>query len=198
MIETKTTAVLAAFKLLLEEMEAEIERATQEGAAAFARRDYARVEEMKRRAERLTEVRHKVAEAGGEWRKLIPPDVDEPAATPEAAAAVAERRNLGRLQRGVRTPEEAYRLPILRALAEMGGSARMSDVLIRVEQMMRGTLRQVDYELLESRPDDPRWRNGAQWARNTMVKEGLLKHGSPWGVWEISDAGRRYLAESGK
>lgn len=196
MIETKTTAVLAAFELLFEEMETEIERTTQEGAEAFTRRDYARVDELKMRAERLTDMRHRVAEAREEWRKLVPPDVDEPAATPEAAAAVAERRNLGRLQRGVRTPEEAYRLPILRALAEMGGSALMGDVLIRVEQLMRSTLRQVDYEPLASNPEEPRWRNAGAWARNTMVKEGLLKQNSPWGVWEIAEAGRRYLTES--
>lgn len=196
MIETTMTAVLAAFELLLEEMEAEIERATQEGAQAFARRDYMRVDEMKTRAERLTGVRHRVAEAREEWRKLVPPDADEPASPPEATATVAERRNLGRLQRGVRTPVEAYRLPILCTLVEMGGSARMSDVLIRVERMMRGTLRQVDYEPLASNPEAPRWRNAGAWVRNTMVKEGLLKQNSPWGVWEIADAGRRYLTES--
>jgi len=35
----------------------------------------------------------------------------------------------------------------------------------------------------------------AQWARATMVKEGLLKADALRGVWEISDAGRRALAD---
>ncbi len=34
------------------------------------------------------------------------------------------------------------------------------------------------------------WRNSAQWARNSMVQEGLLKADSPRGVWNISEAGR--------
>ena len=38
-----------------------------------------------------------------------------------------------------------------------------------------------------------RWRNAAQWARNSMIHEGLLKADSPRGVWEISDQGRRAL-----
>jgi restriction system protein len=45
-------------------------------------------------------------------------------------------------------------------------------------------------------PDNPRWRNAAQWARNSMVNEGLLKKDSPRGVWEISDKGKQYLTQS--
>ncbi len=47
-----------------------------------------------------------------------------------------------------------------------------------------------DYDPLASGPDKPRWHNGAQWARNSMIHEGLLKGDSPRGVWEISDKGR--------
>ena len=70
----------------------------------------------------------------------------------------------------------------------------MGEVLVRVEQLMRDTLKPVDYESLKS-SSDPRWRNTGQWARNTMVEYGLLRSDSPWGFWEITDAGRRYLAE---
>jgi hypothetical protein len=49
--------------------------------------------------------------------------------------------------------------------------------------------------LLASDPDMPRWRNSAQWARNTMRQEGLLKEDSPHGTWEITDAGRARLTE---
>lgn len=37
----------------------------------------------------------------------------------------------------------------------------------------------VDHEPLAGDPDMPRWRNSAQWARNTMRQEGLLKDDSP-------------------
>jgi len=105
-----------------------------------------------------------------------------------------ERQNLGRLRRGIRTREESYYRPILQAIAEMGGSGRMRDVLDKVEKIMKDTLKPVDFEPLASDPDNPRWRNAAQWARNTMVNEGLLKNDSPRGFWEISDTGRKYLA----
>lgn len=72
----------------------------------------------------------------------------------------------------------------------------MADVLEKVLQAMQQVLKDVDYQPLASDPDLPRWRNTAQWARAAMVKEGLMKGDSPRGMWEISDAGRRHLAES--
>jgi hypothetical protein len=42
-----------------------------------------------------------------------------------------------RLRRGDATPPKAFYLPILKALEELGGSAKVSDVLERVEQLMR-------------------------------------------------------------
>jgi hypothetical protein len=71
----------------------------------------------------------------------------------------------------------------------------MSQVLDRVLESMKEVLREVDYEPLASDPEMPRWRNAAQWARNSMVKEGLLRSNSPRGVWEISDRGIEFLQD---
>lgn len=70
-----------------------------------------------------------------------------------------------RLPRGLRTPEDAFRRPILEALVELGGRAPIGKVLERVEQKMKGVLNQYDYEPLPSDPRSPRWRNTAQWCR---------------------------------
>ena len=79
----------------------------------------------------------------------------------------AERRNLGKLRKGLRTPTEAYYGPILRTLDEMGGSGKVAEVLDRVGELMKPVLKDVDYEPLASNPDNLRWRNAAQWARNS-------------------------------
>lgn len=97
------------------------------------------------------------------------------------------------LPRGRRTPVGDYYQSILQALNESGGSARVNDVLERVEQLMKGVLREIDYEPLPSNTEMLRWRNTAQWARDAMVKEGLLKSNSPRGIWEITEAGRMPL-----
>jgi hypothetical protein len=44
----------------------------------------------------------------------------------------------------------------------------------------------------------PRWKNAAQWARNSMVKEGFLRNDSPRGAWQISEAGKRFLQDRGQ
>jgi len=56
----------------------------------------------------------------------------------------AQRQNLGRLQRGLRTREEEYYRPVLLAISELGGSGKMKDILDRVEQIMKNTLKEVD------------------------------------------------------
>jgi len=191
MIENNPTNVVAAFEMLLEEVEAEIEFINKVGAKAFEERNYDRAKEALERAAQLTAYRDKVAALRKEWDALAAAEKLE---AEEDKALHAERRNLGRLKRGLRTPEETYYQPILKTLAQMGGSGKMNDVLVLVEKSMKGTLKKVDYEPLASDPEMLRWRNSAQWARNTMVTQGLLKSTSPRGTWEISQAGRKTLS----
>jgi len=121
----------------------------------------------------------------------LPLDIAE--AIKEDEPVDARPPNAKRRRHGQRTPETQFYLPILQALTEMGGSGKVAEVLERVGEAMKGTLRDVDHQPLGSSPDLPRWRNTAQWARNSMMKEGLLKADSPRGVWEIADKGRALL-----
>ncbi len=188
MIENNPTSVVAAFEMLLEEIEAEIDFVNRVGARAFEGRDYDKAKEALERAAQVTGFRDKADALRREWASLFAREEDE-----EGSEGHAERRNLGRLRRGLRTREEAYYRPILEALQALGGSAPMNQVLDRVLQSMKAVLKDVDYEPLASEPDMPRWKNAAQWARNSMVKEGLLRNDSPRGVWQISDAGVQFL-----
>jgi restriction endonuclease Mrr len=101
-----------------------------------------------------------------------------------------------RLPRGLRTPEEAFRVPILEALVELGGEAPLGEVLDRVEEMMGDQLNEHDRAMLPS-GDAVRWRNTAQWARNALRKRGFIRDDSPRGIWAISKEGRHWLKEQG-
>jgi restriction system protein len=191
MIKNNPTNVEAAFEILLEEIEAEIDFVNGVGSKGFEARDYDRAKEALEQAATLTAFREKVTELIREWKGL------------EARQAQYEtpkltRRDLGRLRRGLRTREEAYFAPILTTLVENGGRAKMAELLPSVEKKMKGILKKVDYEPLASDRDMPRWRNTAQWARNTMVKDGLLKADSPRGIWEISEAGQACLTRQSR
>jgi hypothetical protein len=175
--------------MLLEEIEAEIEFVNRIGAKAFEDCNYDKAKEALERAAQVSGFRDKADDLRQEWEALFSSDADE-----VGTEAHSERRNLGRLRRGLRTREEAYYQPILSVITQLGGSAQMSDVLDKVLAAMKGTLKDVDFVPLASDPDMPRWRNAAQWARNSMVKKGLMKSTSRRGIWEISDKGRQWLA----
>jgi hypothetical protein len=189
MIENNPSNVSSGFEMLLEEVEAEIDFYTRIGSRAFESRDFRKVDEARAQAEKVTAFRDKVAALRKEWDSISGSQAEQDEETQ------AERRNLGRLRKGLRTPESAYYLPILKALVELGGSAKMQAVLDKVQKAMKPILKDVDHEPLASDPDMPRWSNSAQWARNTMRQEGLLKDDSPHGTWEITDAGRERLKQ---
>ncbi len=190
MIENHPSNVASAFEILLEEIEAEIDFVNGVGAQGFATRDYGRAKEALKRTETLTEFRDRAAGLRKGWEELTAATERE-----EDEETRAQRRNLGKLRKGVRTREAEYYRPILKVLEQMGGKGKVGDVLERVKKAMDGVLKPVDLEPLASDPENPRWRNAAQWARNSMVQEGLLKGNSPRGIWEITDKGRKTLKE---
>ena len=93
------------------------------------------------------------------------------------------------------SPRRNYGLPILRALESLGGSGATHQVLDMVYQFMDAAneLREID----KSRRSDGQfyWDNRTQDMRRELISKGLMKDDSPWGVWEISDAGLEYLRD---
>jgi hypothetical protein len=101
----------------------------------------------------------------------------------------------GSTRRGF-TPTDAYWVPILESLVELGGSGVVSEILRKVEQKMRHILTAADRE---KNPGSTqiRWENRAEWQRFNMVKAGLLGATSPRGRWEITADGREWLTKHG-
>jgi hypothetical protein len=97
------------------------------------------------------------------------------------------------LEDGLRTPNDAFRIPILEALVELGGSGKVREVLSIVEQKMADQLNVYDYQPIPSITNVLRWDNNAQWTRQKLVDEGYMLSDSPRGIWEISEAGRDLL-----
>jgi hypothetical protein len=120
---------------------------------------------------------------------LPPPDEAQPPPVAEDSE-LGERRT--KLKRGLRTPETAFYVPILQVLDELGGTARTADVVRRVGEIMADVLSPDDREPLPS-TGLPRWDSTARFARHSMVKSGLLKSDSPWGMWVISPKGVEHL-----
>jgi len=193
MIENSPSNVSAAFEILLEQIEIEVEFFNDVGKKAFDGRNYDRVREAVGHADAIIGVRDRIAALRKDWENLAGKMV---IGKEEEEAIDKKRRDLGRLKRGLRTPELTFRVPILKALDSLGGSGAITAVLDHVEQQMGKKLNKYDREPLGSDESIPRWRNSAAWCRKTMVDDGLLKNDSPRGTWEITEKGRAALAGS--
>lgn len=97
-------------------------------------------------------------------------------------------------KKGEFTLQSGYTIPILETLVEMGGSGKVKDILNRVYTKMMGSLTQLDLEKLPS-GQNIRWKNYCQWERQNLITNGHLQKGSPRGVWEITNEGRRLYKE---
>jgi len=88
-----------------------------------------------------------------------------------------------------RTPQRAFRRPVLEALVEAGGRAPVDDVLTRVYDKVKRRLSKFDHTTIST--GEERWRVYARWARKNLELEELIR--GPRGVWEITDKGRAHL-----
>jgi restriction system protein len=193
MEDTATEEVSPAFEILLESVESEVSKLNDLGSEAFKKRDYSAAKGLADQAEKFATFRMKVLALSSEWEKLkaaaAPP--------PRAPKGAATRKNLGKLRKGMRTPETAFYLPILEVLVDLGGGGEMNKVLDKVHPKVAALLKPVDLQPLASGPKtNLRWRNTAQWARNTLKEHGYLKSDSPHGVWEVTTAGRNWLQKA--
>lgn len=178
--------VAVAFDIVLEEIENAIAVLNQEGAQAFEKGKYDIARDLMEKGSQMTAFRSRVRDLQKEWLNIF-----------ASIAPHKPRRQKAprfkKLQHGLRTPEDEFRIPILQTLVDLGGSAPMNDILDKVGRLMSDKLNPYDRQALPSDLTITRWRNTAQWARAAMVKEGLLSSGSPRGVWEITNIGREFL-----
>jgi restriction system protein len=219
MIEHKAQNVEAAFEVLSEELEDALRGMNNMTANALERCDYDMAQRTIENARFVKLLCEKITTLKREWNELegglcdqadgdqhtprtvhglkrSSPSPDSVKPRPHAqqtSPQSAGRLIAGRIRKGLRTPESAFYCPILQALIDLGGSAKRSDVFLILEQSMRSILKPVDYQTLSSEAQQMRWQNSAQWARNLMLKDGLLQSNSPPGLWEISEKGRAFL-----
>jgi len=167
-----------AFETLLGELREAFKETQKDIEDAMGRSDFSAIREAADRGERTQERIDQLEALQRQWGDVVG----------SLASQHAERA-----PRGACTPQEAYRMPILQALDEMGGQGRTADVVDRVGELMVDRFTEWDREMLPS-GTAIRWRNKANWARNAMVNDGLLASDSPRGVWELTDRGREALS----
>lgn len=181
--------VSTALGLLRDSLSEEEQRIRSEGAKAMQGGDYDTATSVIEFAKRLLAFQNKVEGLVTEWAALE--DLRD-AASP-AVQEIVSKKFFGKRKKGEITPHTAFYRAILESLVELGGSAKTKVVLDRVGEKMQGILKPLDHAVLPSDGKSIRWRNAAQWARNTMVNEDGRMKKTKNGVWEISEQGRKWL-----
>lgn len=118
--------------------------------------------------------------------------VEDQAPAPEDKGAVDKEPQWPAPVNG-RTPEHAFRSPVLEALVQLGGQAPVGDVLAAVERAVKDKLTGADLAY-DDKKGSTYWRNAARWARQQLVRDGLVFSPSR-GVWAITDKGRTLVSD---
>jgi len=119
MIENNPSNVSSAFEMLLEEIEAEIDFVNSVGSKAFEGRDYDKAKEALERSGTLTAFRNRVAALRKEWDQLA-----AAAERDEDEETRAQRRNMGKLRKGLRTRSRPTTGPSSRCWTRWAAAAR--------------------------------------------------------------------------
>lgn len=112
-----------------------------------------------------------------------------------SASATKENTRAEPTPRGVKTPQGAYREPILKILANHGGQAARTVVLNGLEKVLAKQLTPFDKGTIES--GTIRWQKSAEFEVYAMRKSGLLKAVSetPPGYWTLTKLGERKASD---
>ncbi len=88
-----------------------------------------------------------------------------------------------------KTPQNAFRNPILKVLKKLGGEGLRPTVLESVEKAMEGAL--TEYDKSDIRSGTIRWQKSAEWEVRAMREQGILKpvHETPRGIWALTKKG---------
>lgn len=92
------------------------------------------------------------------------------------------------------TPQEYYRVPILKALIYLGGNAKLSEVAGFIEKEMRDKFKKGDNEK-GTNGFDKLWIEMISREKESMVNEELISEDKKGEQWEIIQNGINYLSQ---
>lgn len=166
-------------------MQEVLTQAKKDSKLAFKAGDYNATSSLLRDIEKIEFIKKQLASIEKDYTKVL---------TSITTTKIVEKPGKRSTQhRGKRTKEAEFIIPILKSINELGGSGKTKDVLKKVNIKMKKKFNDYDVESLPSIPSMTRWKQTAQMARITMVKDGLLRKNSPRGVWEITEKGKKAL-----
>ncbi len=176
-------SIIAAFDMLLDELNSVISDLNAQMSDLISQKEFAKAQTILDKAKRVSTFQQKVQSLCEEWARIA------------GQRSRGDEIGLGDQDVGKRTQSEFFHIPLLQALVDLGGKAHCQRVIARVGQISGNKLSEFDWQTL-SNGKIVRWENTVHWARNDLVKSGLLLPMAKRSYWEISPEGRQYLEEN--
>lgn len=185
--------VVPAFDMLLEELDRIIPELNKQGKQLLDETKFQEAHEVINKAQAVFAFQAKVRGLRDEWLKMNVPPTKPPTRRKPRKPSKKGTRTVGpRLEEGKRTKNEDFHIPILQILVRNGGSRTYSELIDELTKDMADSLNKYDWEVL---PDGRsiRWKNSVGWAKKPLKDAGYLSTTAPDGIWEITEAGRKFL-----
>ncbi len=176
-----------AFEQLLEHVEGDVNGLQEEGARQLRFGNYDSARDVIREAERVASFRKKIKALQNEWVRL------DYRPRPGGDRHAADSATFS----GERTPEEAFRRPILESIHQKGGQASLEEVLSDIQQKFEALLNDYDKLPLPGMPERTRWQNTVIWCRNALIEEEYLTPHPTTGMLELTPKGQTALSKEG-
>jgi hypothetical protein len=188
--------VLASIQEALDDLNADVIHASQNEA-------FEEVSALAQKGKNIIAFRERVLNLQSDWNNTfveqalpLRPAAPNPLAADLSAADLDDDPD-EMLANGRDVPtrqKEDFYEPILQVVFDLGGRAKAEEVLDNLETVMAFNT----YDKEPRTAGNPvRWMHTAHRARHDLVHEkGFLSASSPRGIWEITEAGRNYLARS--
>ncbi|MGC8908708.1 MAG: winged helix-turn-helix domain-containing protein [Desulfomonilaceae bacterium] len=128
---------------------------------------------------RLTDIREKLGALCTKTERVIPQK--------KSGSRVGRPWKRATYRRGAKTSQAEYIPLIIEALKARNGRAEARFVRDWIKKNREHLFTPRDKERLNDGRGDYVWWNTVKWARNEMVKKGLLKKNSPKGIWELNE-----------
>ena len=160
--------VTQAIRSLAREIKLSTKATNQLAAKRLARGDYAAAQSLIEKAKATAEFGEEAKSLFSKWRIL------------------RSSGQKGGQRKGTETPLWEFYRPILQALAALGGIASRNEIESKLEETLRGNLKDGDQAL--NAQGVPRWKIMVRRARKHMIKEGFITGEIPF-KWKITSKG---------
>lgn len=166
------TNVNKTFGVLKKSVKTCLRESNQQAGKLLAKGDYSRAESLVEIAKSIDTFRTEVESLHSRWREII--------------KGVRKETTTGK-----QTPLWEYYQPILQALMNLGGVARIAELEVAVRNLMNGRFTADDLMIMAR--GRTRWQAMIRRARKHMVREGFLE-GDTGLEWRITPPGRKAAA----